>query len=157
QAQATIEGRTGGSLDGVTGEMQIGAGNRIDLLFRSPVTKGDHDRKALHVAFVAAESLLGEKALDRWGGAITVSRAGGDGKAVRLDRLKDTFDSLVNSIRDRLPDRPFVERPDEDKWAGIQLKPAEANDYPGRADLLVAITRDVELWQAMHAPAPFYS
>ena len=160
QAGPTVEGRTGGSLDGVTVELQIGEGHRIDLLFRSPKTKGEDDQQAMNVAFVATESLLGEQALDRWVGAIEVGRAArGDRKprAIPLDRLKDTFDALVDSIRDRLPDRPFVERDDGDQWNLIKLQPEEADDYPGRADLMVAVVRDVELWKAMHAPAPFYS
>jgi hypothetical protein len=157
QAQATVEGRTRGSLDAVTCELQIGQGHRIDLLFRSPATKDDNDRKALNVAFVAAESLLGEKTLDRWVGAIEVGRAGGGRKAVRLDRLKDTFDSLVDSIRDRLPDRPFVDRGTGDQWSLVELKPEEADDYPDTADLIVATTCDVELWKATHPGQSFYS
>jgi len=159
-ARAAVEGRTGGSLDAVTVELRIGEGNRIDLLFRSPKTDGDDDREATNVAFVATESLLGERALDRWVGAIEVGPADrGDRKprAIALDRLKDTFDALVDSIRDRLPPQPFVEREDGGQRNLIKLQPEEADDYPGQADLLVATTRDVELWKAMHAHAPFYS
>jgi hypothetical protein len=162
-ARSTVEGRTGGTLDGVTAELRIGAGNRIDLVFRSPATKGEDDREALNVGFVAAETLLGERALDRWVGAIEVAPpVRGDartrgGRAIPLERLKDTFDALVGSIRDRLPDRPYVDRPAGDKWSGIELRPDKAPDYPGQTDLIVAMTRDVEVWKAAHAAAPFYS
>ena len=160
QARATVEGRTGGSLDSVTVELQIGAGNRIDLLFRSPATSDEDDRKALNVAFVAAETLLGEKNLDRWVGAIEVgppARGERKGRALPPDRLKDTFDALVDSIRDRLPDRPFADRIEGAKWSLVQLQPEPADDYPGRADLIVATTCDVPLWEAAASRMPFYS
>jgi hypothetical protein len=159
QARQTVEGRTGGSLDGVTVELEIGEGNRIDLLFRSPATKGGDDREALNVAFVAAETLLGERMLDRWVGAIEAAppARGPKGRAIPLARLRDTFDALVASIRDRLPDRPFVERPAQAEWSLIKLKPEPAADYPGQTDLIVATARDVELWKAAHAGPPFYS
>jgi hypothetical protein len=159
QAENTVAGRTAGTLDGVTAELQIGEGHRIDLLFRSPVTKGEDDREAMNVAFVAAESLLGERALDRWVGAMQVAppARGLKGRAISLARLKDTFDALVDSIRDRLPDRPFAGWALEGQWNLIKLQPDEADDYPGRADLFVATTCDVELWKSAHHPAPFYS
>ena len=50
-----------------------------------------------------------------------------------------------------------MEREDGGQRNLIKLQPEEADDYPGQADLLVATTRDVELWKAMHAHAPFYS
>jgi hypothetical protein len=159
QAQLTVEGRTGGTLDKVTAELQIGGGNRIDLLFRSPLTKGADDEEALNVSFVAAETLLGERALDRWVGAIEVAppARGTKGRAIPLSRLKDTFDALVDSIRDRLPDKPFVERPAQDEWSLIKLRPEQADDYPGQTDLIVATARDVELWKAAHSGSLFFS
>ena len=51
-----------GSLDGVVVELQIGEANRIDLLFRSPDTEDDRDKQAREIAFVATETLLGERA-----------------------------------------------------------------------------------------------
>lgn len=158
QAQASVEGRTGGTLDGLTCELRIGEANRIDLLFRSPATRDAEDQDAFNVAFVATEVLLGEKALDRWAGAIEVDRpARGKGRAIPVARLKDTFDALVDSIRDRLPGKPFIERAGEDQWSLIQLEPEPADDYPGTSDLIVATARDVELWKATHAGTPFYS
>jgi hypothetical protein len=159
QAQAAVEGRTGGSLDGLAVELQIGDGNRIDLLFRSPATRNEDDRDALNVAFVATESLLGERALDRWVGSIEVGKpARGKGRAIPPARLKDTFDALVESIRDGLPGRPFVERGGGDEqWSLIQREPEPADDYCGTSDLMVATTRDVELWKAAHGPTSFYS
>ena len=156
--QASVEARTGGTIDGLTCELQIGEGNRIDLLFRSPATRSTDDQDAFNVAFVATECLLGEKALDRWAGAIEIGKlARGKGRAIPLDRLKDTFDSLVASVRDRLPDRPFVEQSAECEWSLLQLEPDEADDYPRQSDLLTTVVRDVELFKATHGGAPFYS
>jgi hypothetical protein len=159
-AGQTVEARTGGSLDGVTVEARIGEGNRIDLTFRSPVTKGEDDRQAGNVAFVATESLLGEQALDRWVGAIEVGalpRRGRMTGTVPLKRLKDTFDALVGSIRDRLPPGPLLDVAADAKWFLVKLEPEQADDYPERSDLFVSGTLDVDLWKAMHARMPFYS
>jgi len=57
----------------VTAELQVGEANRIDVLFRSPTTRDEDDKKAREIAFVATEVLLGERALDRWVGAIEVA------------------------------------------------------------------------------------
>jgi len=158
QAACAVQGRTGGSLEGVTAELQIGEENRIDLMFRVPGASGEDDQQALNVAFVATESLLGEQALDKWAGVIEAAPPvrGGKSRAIPLARLKETFDALVESIRDRLPDRPFMDQ-GEGEWTLLELKPEEANDYARRADLLIAGTRDLELFKAAHGTAPFYS
>jgi hypothetical protein len=158
--KATVEGRTGGTIDGVLVEATRGEGNLVDLLFYSPATKGEEDEQATHLALVATETLLGERNLNRWVGVIAVEPlpAGEKPKhAIPLSRLKDTFDALVDSIRDNLPDRPYVKQPVGDKWALIQLKPTKADDYPGQEDLLVATARDVELWKATHSHKSFHS
>jgi hypothetical protein len=159
-ARDTVEARTGGTLNEVTAEARIGEGNRIDLMFRSPVTEDEDDEEARGVAFVAAESLLGEQALDRWVGAIEVGatqkRARKTG-TVALDRLKDTFDALVESIRDRLSPRPLREVAADAKWSLLKLEPEQADDYPEQLDLFVSVTLDVDLWKAMHAHMPFAS
>jgi hypothetical protein len=160
-AQASVEGRTGGSLEGVVVEVKKGAGNRIDLLFRLANTEEEDDEDADNIAFVATESLLGERDLDRWVGAIEVAplpRGGKAGRTIPLGRLKDTFDALVDSIRDNLPPRPYVDLPHNDEWALMQLEPEPADDYPRQEDLIVSMARDVELWKATHATRmPFYS
>src|SRR5262249_38943262 len=127
---------------------------------RSPITEDEDDQEARGVAFVATETLLGEQALDRWVGAIEVgamSKRARKSGAVCLERLKGTFDALVGSIRDRLPPRPLLEVAADAKWFLVQLEPEEAADYPGRTDLFVTVTLDVDLWKAMHAHMPFAS
>jgi hypothetical protein len=161
QAQAATEGRTGGTLEGVVVEMQIGAENRIDLLFRSPVTEDENDQKALNIALVATETLLGERTLDRWVGAIeAASLPAGETKGKRsipLSRFKDTFDSLVESIRDGLPGKPYLAWIAKAKWSMLELKPEPADDYLNCDDLIVATTTNVEMWKAAHSGRPFYS
>lgn len=157
--QATVEGRTGGTIDGVVVEASRGEGNLVNLTFYSPATESDEDEDATHIALVITETLLGERNLNRWVGVIAVEPLRGEKPkhAIPLERLKATFDALVDSIRDGLPDRPYVEQPDSDQRAMIQLKPKQADDYPGQEDLLVASARDVELWKAMHSHISFHS
>jgi hypothetical protein len=160
QAKLAVEGRTGGTIDDVVVEVRAGETNRINLLYRSPDTQDEDDRTALEIALVATETLLGEKALDRWVGAIEVAPLAGaakKGRAIPLARLKDTFNAVIASIRDDLPDVPYAEREDQDKWTLLELQPKEADDYSDQDDLIVATTCDVELWKATHGPAPFYS
>jgi hypothetical protein len=46
----------------------------------------------------------------------------------------------------------------EEGWASISLDgPEEADDYPGRGDLIAATIHDVELFQAMHSGQTFAS
>ena len=160
QARLAVEGRTGGSIDEVLVEVRAGENNRIDLLFRSPDTHDEDDRAALEIALVASETLLGERTLDRWVGAIEVAALAGEtkkGRAIPLARLKDTFSAVIDSIRDNLPGVPYAEREAESKWALLELKPKPADDYSDQDDLIVATTCDVELWKGTHARAPFYS
>lgn len=157
--KATVEGRTGGTIDGVVVEASRGEGNLVNLTFYSPATRSDEDEEATHIALVVTETLLGERNLNRWVGVIAVGPLGREKPkhAISLSRLKDTFDALVDSIRDGLPDRPYVEQPDTGQRAMIQLKPTKADDYPGQEDLLVASARDVELWKSMHSQIAFHS
>jgi hypothetical protein len=161
-AQQTVEARTGGSLEDVVVEVRLGEHHCIDLCFRSPRTEGEDDQQAAHDAFVAAETLLGEEALDKWIGAIEVgplpksARKTTAGR-VTLDRLKDTVDALIGSIHDRLTKKPCRVWAKDTEWTLVKLQPMKAEDYPGRLDLFVFGTVNVELFKAMHTPAPFYS
>src|SRR5262249_42111494 len=57
ETQATVEGRTGGSIDGIMFEAHIGDRHLIDLTFLFPRELGEEDDQATHEAFVAAETL----------------------------------------------------------------------------------------------------
>lgn len=180
-AQATVEARTGGSLEGVVVDARIGEHNLVDLTFGSSRTKNADDQQALNDAFVATETLLGEELLDKWVGVIDVAplrKSGGllglFGKAkrqptdvgdqatsgIRLDQLKEVVDSLVVCLRDQLPRQAptqSIEPDDEAQWSCIELKPEEADDYPERADLIAAVTLNPTVWMAAHCGRPFSS
>jgi hypothetical protein len=180
-AQATVEGRTGGSLDGLVVDARIGEHSLINLTFRSPRTRSADDQQALNDAFVATETLLGEELLDKWVGVIEVAplrHSGGFlglfGKAkrqptderfqansgIRLGQLKEVVDSLVVCLRDQLPSQVPTQSIDPDEkaqWSCIELKPQEAVDYPDRTDLIAALTLNPTLWMAAHCGRPFSS
>ncbi|MBC7820974.1 MAG: hypothetical protein IAG10_29160 [Planctomycetaceae bacterium] len=180
-AQATVAGRTGGSLDGVVVDARIGEHHLIDLTFRSPRTRNAGDQQSLNDAFVATETLLGEELLDKWVGVIEVApmrQSGGFlglfGKAkrqptaegsqansgIRLDQLKEVIDSLVVCLRDQLPSQAptqSIEPDEETQWSCIELKPQEAVDYPDRTDLIAAVTLNPTMWMAAHCGRPFSS
>jgi hypothetical protein len=170
-ARQTVEVRTGGSIDDVLAEARLGSHHLVDLVFHSPRTDGAEDQQALNDAFVATETLLGEEILDTWIGAIEVgafrprgglARMFGRGKdrptgLIPLERLKETVDALIGGIQDQLPAEPHFRWAADSGWSAIELKPSQADDYPERTDLYVAITATQELWMAAHSGRPFCS
>jgi hypothetical protein len=168
-AEASVQGRTGGDLSGTTAEARIGEGNRIDLVFRSPLCRGPDDEAASAAAFVAAETLLGEETLDRWLGGIDVAppaktgwlsklRGGETSRALPLDRLRPTVESLIGSIVDQLPPAPCHEFIDQgQQWSMVELHPEEQDDYVERTDLFVAVTGHLDMWKAAHGGGIFHS
>lgn len=159
-AASTVIARTGVKLDGVTVAAAIGEANRIDLVYRWE--QFPHDREsAFDAAFVATESLLGERSLDRWVGMInavddlTPKETGQ--RFLPLSRLQPTFSSLVDSAKAQLPAEPFAARIEDAQWAVLKLKPQEARDYADRDDLLTSMTCDADLVAATFSEAPFYS
>jgi hypothetical protein len=178
EASRMVAARTRGDLSGTLATAMIGEHNRNNLCYHSPDTKGPDDPQAFENAFVATETLLGEEALDKWVGAITVEslrepagiskllgrkRRAGPG-LLALDRLKPTVDALVAAMQDRLPDVPLYalhsddDSPDSgNRWAVFELKPARQDDYPHRDDLLVAVTGNVHVWRGFHEDNSFYS
>lgn len=159
-ALPTIEARTGLNIADVTVAINVGADNRIDLSFRWDRIPGSDDQ-AFDAAFVATETLLGEKMLDRWVGVINLvdhqTPAEQGQRFLPLERLKPTFDSLVNHTRSQLPSEPYALTIDEDQWAGMKLEPEEARDYPERCDMMTCITCNPELIAATFSNGPFYS
>jgi hypothetical protein len=121
----------------------IGERGLIDLCYYSPSLQAPDDKKAFHAAFVATETLLGERCLDRWIGTIEVipfpeSPLGGPDAprhTIKLDRLKETVEAAVESIRDQLSPDPHYRWAGNAKWTIWKLKPKPANDFPGQIDL----------------------
>jgi hypothetical protein len=178
EAGRMVEARTGGDLSGTRVTAVIGEHNRINLCFHSPATSDTDDQQAFENALVATETLLGEEALDKWVGNITVEslrepariskllnrkrRAGP--RLLPLDRLKPTLDSLVAAIKDQLADVPLYSLHSDDdspdsanRWGLFELKATPADDYPRRGDLMVAVTANVHVWRGFHSDSFFYS
>lgn len=156
----TVEARCGLKLNNVTVAVSAGEHNRIDLTYRwhdSP----PHEDDAFNAAFVATETLLGEQSLDQWVGMIQLSDADTPPIAgqhfLPLERLKPTFDAVVSSLCEQLPDQPYVETAEDAQWAVLKLQPQQAEDYPERYDMLTCVTCNPDLVAATFSPAPFYS
>ena len=149
QAEFTVRGRTGGEIDDVWFQADLGDFNRINLVFVCDRYQYD-DADALGQMFVAAETLLGEETLDRWIGAIEVARVADDdlGPLNPLRDLSAVVEARIAVVRESLPPGPLCEIDLENgPWSLLELKPEEASDYPGQSDLFVAVTRFPELIQ----------
>ena len=110
---------------------------------------------------MTTETLLGEEMLDRWVGVIQLvdqSTPEEPGQRfIPLDRLKPTFDSVVQSLRSQLPAEPLAASIDDCQWAVLKLEPQEASDYPERYDLMTCVTCNPDLVSATFSTAPFFS
>lgn len=155
-----VNARCNLDITNVTVAVAIGQHNRIDLSFRWKLLPEDEDQ-AFNAAFVAAETLLGEQLLDRWVGTIDLVDDGNPVEHAQrflpLDRLKPTFDALVDSTRTQLPLEPYSSFADEGRWAVLKLEPEEAHDYPERYDLLTCVTCNPDLTGATFSNGPFFS
>ncbi len=156
----TVQSRTDLDISDVTVALNVGNDNRIDLAFRWERMPSSDDQ-AFDAAFVAAETLLGEELLDRWVGVINLvddqTPPEHGQRFLSLDRLKPTFDALVNSTRSQLPAEPYSVAADDGQWAALKLEPEEARDYPERCDLMTCITCNPDLIAATFSNGPFYS
>lgn len=168
---STVQARTGLRSEDFQVRLSRGEFNRVDVFYFSPQLADADDEAAVHAAFVATETLLGEERLDKWVGTIEIKplkkpsalgslfgRGGDDTKhLIPLDRMKETFDAVVQSIRDQLPAEPHLKWCNEESPCNVlELKPKEMASYPDRTDLFVAITSNLPMWQAAHR-VPFFS
>ncbi len=168
----TVNARMGVDSTDFKVRLRRGEHNRIDICYFSSVVTGGDDQNALQAAFVVTETLLGEEYLNKWVGNIDVSplrksfalaslfsRKTEEMKhLIALDRLKNTFDAIVQSIQDQLPpDSHQAWLNDDSPYNLVELKPNEADEYPERDDLFVAVTANVAMWSAAHSGLPFYS
>ena len=120
------------------------AGRKIDLAFSFPKHKTLDEEKAMHAAFVATETLLGEQVLDTWIGTIGLAegaekrgtRPAAAGAGARHRGCVDPqLDRSASSTRAQ-------DISASQNWATIKLDPPEeADDYPARSDLLIAATQ----------------
>jgi hypothetical protein len=168
----TIQARTQFDSSAFQVRMSRGQQNRIDLSYFAPNITSSEDQDALHAAFVATETLLGEELLDKWAGNIEIgplkkSSALGSlfGKKeteikhlIPLDRMKDTFDAVIESVRDQLPPKPHYAWVNDDTPGSLwKLKPQEADEYPCQIDLIVGQSINPAMWTAAHDGSLFFS
>jgi hypothetical protein len=76
---------------------------------------------------------------------------------VRLDRLKETLDALIDSIREQLPPCPNHEWVEGAEWTTWELTPEQADDYVEQRDLFVGKSANPSLWTAAHSGGLFFS
>ncbi|WP_435005563.1 hypothetical protein P12x_003394 [Tundrisphaera lichenicola] len=163
--QATVSGRASYDIDDFLVRASVGDKRLIDLCYYSPNIETAEDEAAFNAAFVATETLLGENCLDRWIGAIEIRpdpKAGVAGRgvprhAIKLDRLKETVDAAIASIRDQLPPTPHHDWAGGAEWTMWKLEPEPADDFYGQADLFVGKPPNPAMWIAAHSGSPFDS
>jgi hypothetical protein len=170
-AHVTVSARCGG-MTAPDAEIRLtrGKGNRIDLTFCSAAFEPGSG-PAAYAAFVFAETLLGEEALDKWVGAVDAVPAprsglmsklfgkGGGGREgglfLPLDRAKPTFDAVVSALRDQLPDRPLHEMNltgSGAAWTSFEVKPQEGHADSGRDDIFIGSSAAFGLTEAAAGP-----
>ncbi|HEX2831581.1 MAG TPA: hypothetical protein VHW00_01120 [Thermoanaerobaculia bacterium] len=162
-ALRTVQARVGVDMTGATVEV-IPREQRVHLRYTFDACRSEEDEDAVHAAFVATESLLGEAVLDQWVGAIEVApvpkRFFGFGRkkpdeAMSLDELAATVASCIEAFHSMRPDAPCIDR--DDDWTMWELKPAGADDYPRQSDLFVGKSMFTALWMATRGPTAFFS
>jgi hypothetical protein len=156
----TVKGRVGVDITGALIDASVAPGRKVDLNFAFPGQRDLDEQTAMHAAFVATETLMGEQVLDTWIGAIDLmdDQPVPGSRPLPLERAQATVAALIRGSIDQLPAVPTQDISVEKNWATVKLEPPEpANDYPGRSDLVVASTHDVELFQAMHSGQSFSS
>ena len=142
EAALTVEGRVGGDIQGLQVHVCPGEFNCVDLIFHGFSDSDDDDRR-LALAYVAAETLLGEETLSRWVGVIdTSSQSNEHGEPIGLERLRAEVDKAIESIKATRPNRPWheVEIVDDTVWSLLEVKSEEADEYPEQQDLMIAVT-----------------
>jgi hypothetical protein len=150
KAEVTVKARAQGQLAGVEARVVRGHHNLIDLHFLSPRARQRNDSQALNEAFVATETLLGEKLMDRWIGVIDVEPLAAQGPVVSLAELRPAVERLVGEIQEGLPSEPHQIWTASALWHLLKMDPERADDYPEQHDLFVAKTPHLPLWQAAH-------
>jgi hypothetical protein len=168
---ATVEGRTGRVISDFKVQVSRGEHQRVNLTYTAPSIVDDEDQSASHAAFVATESLLGERCLNHWIGAIeiiseprTKTRKSLFGRGAKnllhfhkLDNLYETASALIGSIRDQLPPNPHYEWISEAEWTLWELNPKESDDYFAQQDLFVGKSGNPAQWTAAHSGSLFFS
>jgi hypothetical protein len=153
----TVLAKGGGDLSATSVRARIGKHHRIDLSFQSPLYEKPDEPEACRDAFWLTESLLGEEVLDRWVGIIETGPVEQGERLLPLARLHDTAMSVIDSIREQLPDGPCYQWREEALWTQFGVKPQKSEDYPDQTDLIVAGSMLPEMWMSAHTGRSFWS
>lgn len=153
-ANNNCEGRLNCKLDGVRASVSKGRNNRINVKYFFP--DSFDDKLAGDAAFITSETLFGEEYLDKWIGAIEVTREK-EKRSVTLERLQPSVHSLIDAMRDQLPEKPCHEVLETTQWSGLELKPEEQDEYAQRDDQIFVTTMYPEMWQASRQDSLFFS
>lgn len=160
QTALAVKGRVGLNIEGATLDASVAPGRKIDLFYSFPKLARKSEDEQMQAAFVTTEVLLGEQVLDTWIGVIGLKdgEAGSGSKPLPLVQSQTAVSTLIQGIYDQLPTTRSQHVGGGENWSSIKLDPPEpADDYPGRSDLFVASTHDVELFQGIHGGYPFSS
>jgi hypothetical protein len=152
-----VEARVGVNITGAVVVASVAPGRKIDLSFAFPQQPQLDEQTASHAAFVATETLMGEHVLDTWIGGIGLIDGKPAQRPLPLDRAQATVGALISSIQEQLPPTKLHDIAEGEDWANVGLEPEEADDYPGRTDLIVASTQSVDLFRAAHSDMIFTS
>jgi hypothetical protein len=142
----TVEARGGGLLDQVRFRLTLNDVNQIEV--ESLVKKKYPADKQQVTAFVALETLLGEEVMNRWIGSIshrvvTIFPFG----SVTGSDLLGKFRVLLEKQKAMLPNQPWHEESDDQKWSVFEMKPnTSAEDFFFRDDQYT----QVSAYTAMH-------
>lgn len=154
----TVQARTGRPMP----EMRVTVEPREDaiaLRFAVAGCRGPKDDKALSAAWVAAETLLGEAALETWVSAIEVAplEKRAPRGSIELAKLAKAFDAAVRARRQALPKRRASRLGEGSSASLLEVEPREKGDFPGRSDGFVFVSARPELLVASIRPWIFDS
>jgi hypothetical protein len=163
QALATVGSRAGVDIADARVEIAAADHHRLALHYTFAACRDADDRDALHAAFIATESLLGEDILDQWIGPIEVAPrkrsllrlVGEADEGLTLQDLRREVSSRIDTVRAALPEAPCIDRDDE--WTLWELKPEPGDDYPEQSDLFVGKSMVPPVWRALRGNGPFFS
>jgi hypothetical protein len=152
----TIQARAGVDFGAFRASVRSNGDGGVDLVYWSPRRRALDKQQTFNAAFVATETLLGERVLDTFVDVIEVADRQAEGEDVDLAALATTVAGQVEAQLAQLSPAPFVERT-EDSWTLWELKPADAPDYTHQRDLFVGKSALPAMWTRAHSGRPFAS
>jgi hypothetical protein len=153
--QNVVHGRAGIQLGAALVGVQPGEGNRLDLRWHFPGLD-PKDPRAFEAAFVATQSVLGERVLDEWVGMLdcVASAEGLRGWKTLPVQLHAARQKLVQA----LPEAPLHQRaPEGLTYTLWKMDPQGEGDFPRQDDLRIGKSCDPAMWTAAHARPEAFS